>query len=147
MIYMNSCTFLGLKFTKETKFTAPKMTKLAVFALQDSSKLNSREIWLIQKSYNFHTVKYLLEYLNHFMRIQNLDKCKKTKNSLLVWIFREFEFNHISLILIIDFIQLLWIIWLRKELFTPFHTSFSVRHSVEIWKKFCHSDFTWNQFL
>ena len=35
---------------------APKMTKIAVFALLESSKLISRKIRVIQKSWNFHTV-------------------------------------------------------------------------------------------
>ena len=43
-----------LKLTKRTKFTAHKM---AVFALQKSSKLISRKIWVMEKSWNFHTVR------------------------------------------------------------------------------------------
>ena len=38
-----------LKLTKRTKFTAHKMAKKAVFALQKSSKLISRKIWMIEK--------------------------------------------------------------------------------------------------
>ena len=36
--------FHRLNLTKRTKFTAPKMTKKAVFALLDSPKLISRKI-------------------------------------------------------------------------------------------------------
>ena len=34
------------------------MAKMAVFALLESSKWISRKIWVIQKSWNFHTVYY-----------------------------------------------------------------------------------------
>ena len=50
---MNFCTFLRLKLTKWTKFTTPKMTKPAVFALLISTKLISRKIWVIQNSWKF----------------------------------------------------------------------------------------------
>ena len=89
---------------------------------------------------------FLRIYENSKPRTYVKCKCVNDQKFVLTWIFGEFEFINLSLILIIDFIQLLWIIWLRKELFTPILTSFSVIHSVEIWKKFCHSDFTWNQF-
>ena len=54
---MNFCTFWRLKFTKWAKFTAPKMAKTADFALPEYSKLISRQISVIQKSWNFHNVK------------------------------------------------------------------------------------------
>ena len=44
------------KFTKWTIFRAPKIAKMAVLGLLDSPKLISRKIWLIEKSWNFHTV-------------------------------------------------------------------------------------------
>ena len=45
-----------LKFTKSTKFKAPKMAKTAVLELLDSAKLISRKISVIGKSLNVHTV-------------------------------------------------------------------------------------------
>ena len=54
LIFMNFCTFWRLKFTKWTKCTAPKMAKMADFALLESSKLISCKFWMIQKSWNFH---------------------------------------------------------------------------------------------
>ena len=48
--------FWRLQFTKWTKFLAPKMAKMAVFALLESTKLISHKISVIQKSWNFHTV-------------------------------------------------------------------------------------------
>ena len=56
LIFMNFCTIWRLKFTKLTKFTFPKMEKTAFFALLESTKLISRKISVIQKSWNFHTV-------------------------------------------------------------------------------------------
>ena len=56
MICMNFCTFWKVKLTKLTKIRSPKFAKKAVFALQESSKLISRKIWVIEKSWNFHTV-------------------------------------------------------------------------------------------
>ena len=41
---MNFCTFWRLKFTKLTKFRAPKMAKTAVSQILDSPKLISRKI-------------------------------------------------------------------------------------------------------
>ena len=38
-------------------FRAPKMAKKAVLEFQDSPKLISREIYMTEKSGNFHTVK------------------------------------------------------------------------------------------
>ena len=54
---MDFCTFWRLKFTTWTEFTAPKMAKTADFTLLESSKLTSRKISVIQKSWNSHTVK------------------------------------------------------------------------------------------
>ena len=45
-----------LKFTKLSIFRAPKMAKTAVLKLLHSPKLISRKIWVIVKSWNFHTV-------------------------------------------------------------------------------------------
>ena len=42
-----------------TKFRAPKIVK-AVFEFLDSLKLISRKIWMTEKSWNFHTVRYSL---------------------------------------------------------------------------------------
>ena len=75
---------------------------------------------------------FLRIYENSKPRTYVKCKCVNDQKFVLTWIFGEFEFINLSLILIIDFIQLLWIIWLRKELFTPFLTTFSVKHSVEI---------------
>ena len=55
---LNFCTFWKLKFTKSTKFRAPKIAKMAVSELLVSPKLISRNIWVIEKSCNFHTVHY-----------------------------------------------------------------------------------------
>ena len=54
-------TFWGLNCTQLTKFKAPKMAKTVVLALFHSSKLISRKIWVMEKSWNFHTVWYLLK--------------------------------------------------------------------------------------
>ena len=48
--------FLKAAIYQMNKFTALKMAKLAGFAILKSSKLISRKIWVIQKSWNFHTV-------------------------------------------------------------------------------------------
>ena len=50
------CTFWRLKFPKSTKFRAPKNEKIAVLELVDYPKLISRNNWVTEKSYNFHTV-------------------------------------------------------------------------------------------
>ena len=49
------CTFWRLKFKKKkSTFRAPKVKKkLAVFWLQEVTKLISRKIWVIEKSWNF----------------------------------------------------------------------------------------------
>ena len=57
---MNFCTFRRLKFTRWTKYTAPKMAKTAVFALLEFTKLISRKISVIQKSWNFHAVDIVI---------------------------------------------------------------------------------------
>ena len=46
--------FLRDEFTKWKKFKAPKIAKMAVFALLKSTKLISRKIWVIQKSWKFY---------------------------------------------------------------------------------------------
>ena len=56
LIFVNFFIFWRLKCTKRTKVTTPKMSKRDVFALQESSKLTSRKIWVIEKSWNFHTL-------------------------------------------------------------------------------------------
>ena len=56
-------TFWRLKFTKSTKFRAPKLAKTTVLQILDSQKLISRKIWVIGKSWNFHTVKSLCSKL------------------------------------------------------------------------------------
>ena len=47
------------KNSQKSKFKASKCVEMADFALQESSKLISRKIWVIQKSWNFHTVIHL----------------------------------------------------------------------------------------
>jgi len=59
---MNFCKFRRLKFTRWTKSTAPKMAKTAVFALLEFTKLISRKISVIQKSWKFHTVSKFLVF-------------------------------------------------------------------------------------
>ena len=56
LTFMNFCTFWRLKCTKWTKFAAPKVAKMAVFALLKSTNSISRKISEIQKSWSFHTV-------------------------------------------------------------------------------------------
>ena len=56
--FYNFCTFWRLIFTQSTKFAAPKMAKMAVFTLLESEKLISHKIWVIEKSWNFHTVSF-----------------------------------------------------------------------------------------
>ena len=56
LIFMNFFIFWRLKFTKSTKFRAPKMAKTAILELLNFQNLISRKIWLIEKSWNFHTV-------------------------------------------------------------------------------------------
>ena len=54
--FSNFCTFWRLKFIKLTHFRAPKMAKMSVLVLLQSSKSISRKIWKIEKSWNFHSV-------------------------------------------------------------------------------------------
>ena len=48
--------FLKAEIYQMNKIHSPKMAKTAVFALLEFTKLISRKIWMIQKSWNFHTV-------------------------------------------------------------------------------------------
>ena len=65
--FMNFCTFWRLKFTKWTKFTAPKMAKTTAFALLESSKLISRKLSVrkAQKGSCDHWALFL--YTSHFV--------------------------------------------------------------------------------
>ena len=52
-LFMNFCSFWKLKMPKLTQFRASEIAK----KLLDSSKLISRKIWVIDKTWNFHTVQ------------------------------------------------------------------------------------------
>ena len=55
----NLCKFLpseNAKNHEKLKFKASKFVKMADFALLESPILISRKIWVIEKSWNFHTV-------------------------------------------------------------------------------------------
>ena len=60
MILYDFLHFYSLKLTKLTKFRAPKIAKKVILELLDSPKLISRQIWVAEKSRNFHTVQVLL---------------------------------------------------------------------------------------
>ena len=55
--FMNFYNFEGWNLTISTKLIATKMAKTAFLELLDARKLISRKIWMIEKSWNFHTVK------------------------------------------------------------------------------------------
>ena len=86
---MNFCTFWRLIFTKLTKFTAPKMVKLTVFALLEFTKLISHKIWMIEKSWNFHTVMYLCVSACHWCMLRitiiTLHDCLIAINWITYW--------------------------------------------------------------
>ena len=63
LFLMDSYTFWRLKRTKSIKFRPPKIAKMPVLELLDTSKLNSRKNWETEKSLNFHTVNH---YCNMF---------------------------------------------------------------------------------
>ena len=56
MIFVDFCTLFLLKFTILTNFRASKKGKMTILELLHSPKLISWKIWVIQKSWNFHTV-------------------------------------------------------------------------------------------
>ena len=84
LILMHFCTFWRLQFTKWTKFTALKVAKTAIFALSESSKLISRKIWVIQKSWNCYTVPYCI--------FKDISMKWFFKECLFTWHFAE-DFN------------------------------------------------------
>ena len=47
-----------LKFTQLIIFRTPKIAKTAVLGLLEYRKLISRKIWVKEKSWNFHIVKW-----------------------------------------------------------------------------------------
>ena len=51
--------FWKYKNSQKLKFRASKCVKKADFALLQCPKLISRKIWMIEKSWNFHTVAYI----------------------------------------------------------------------------------------
>ena len=55
MLFMKFCIFWRLK-TKLTKSRTLKKAKISVWEFQDSPKLISHKVWVIWKSWNFHTV-------------------------------------------------------------------------------------------
>ena len=82
-LFFNFCTFWWLKLTKWTKFTTPKMPKMAVFALLESPKLISRKFRVIEKSLLFHTVQMYLKR-PHFRNAKNQEyKVKGRLNHLI----------------------------------------------------------------
>ena len=118
-------SFIELIRDKSMNSHSRKIHSKTKFLLFSQIPITILKGWNTQTCANCKIFESLRFYVKSILRIFEV------QNSLLAWIFREFEFIDLSLILIIDFIQLLWIIWLRKELFTPFLTSSSVRHSVE----------------
>ena len=82
VISMNFCTFWMLKSTKLTKVSVPKM---AFFELLDSPKLLSRKIWVIEKSWNFHTVTNGQKSSKMTRNGQNSQIWPKSGKKLPVW--------------------------------------------------------------
>ena len=62
---MKLCTFWRLKFTNLTKFRPLKKAKTAVLEFRNYLELISRKIWVIEISWNFHTVNYNTFVLEH----------------------------------------------------------------------------------
>ena len=61
---------LRLKFIKYPKLRALQMAKNAFLELPDSPKLISRKIWMLEKSWNFHTVMHLRSTRCIFVRYE-----------------------------------------------------------------------------
>ena len=58
----------GWNLPKWQKSEPPKMAKITVFQLPNSPKLISRKIWVIEKSWNFHTfLIYLIRCNQHVL--------------------------------------------------------------------------------
>ena len=55
-----------------SKFRPSECVKMADFALQESSKLISRKIWMIQKQWNFHSMNFWNKFFDWFL-LQNSD--------------------------------------------------------------------------
>ena len=76
-LIMLICTFWWPEIFLNIKFRASENAKMAVFHLPESLKLISRKIWMIQKSWNFHTfwkssVKpalYIVILVTHFSKV------------------------------------------------------------------------------
>ena len=68
MILVNFCTFWRLKFTKLTKFRAPKRTKIAVIEVQNFPKLISRKIFFFYKI-SIEKLKYWQKFLTFFQDV------------------------------------------------------------------------------
>ena len=77
---MHFFNFWRLQCTKWTNFTAPKMAKTAVFALLESSKLISRKISVIQKSWYFHTGHFA--HLGHFTNFLHFSDTGTTSSNV-----------------------------------------------------------------
>ena len=63
-MFKNFYTFWKPIFTKLTKLRASKLAKTAVLEFQAFSSLISREIWMTEKSWNYHTVEF--HFTNNF---------------------------------------------------------------------------------
>ena len=70
--------FLKAEMYQINKFRAlaPKMAKTSVLELLDSPKLISRKIWMIEKSWNFHTVTCWSAICLQNTMLHKLSKCE-----------------------------------------------------------------------
>ena len=64
MIFYEFLHFLKAENWKLAKFRAQKMAKRAVFQLVNCPKLISRNLWMTEKSWNYHTDKKLFFLAN-----------------------------------------------------------------------------------
>ena len=96
LIFMHFCNFWRLKFTKWTKFTAPKMAKTAFFSLLESTKLISPKIWVMEKSWNFHTVCSYLEVGSYHSRELWCHPEKSLTNFSSGWRTRDEWYRHVG---------------------------------------------------
>ena len=64
--------FLRLWIHEKIKFRASKCVRMADLALLELSKLISRKIWVIEKSWNFNTVKQCCQFWLHRIGIDKL---------------------------------------------------------------------------
>ena len=72
MIFTHFCTFWRHQIHQSTKIRTSKNAKMAEFQLPEYLKLISRNFWVIEKSWNFHTVNeiWMTEKSWHFHNVQ-----------------------------------------------------------------------------